>query len=254
LNFLGFGHSHIVALAMGAYALQAEGYCVAGAPVSGRFHYLYDADFEPAFHDVDGRVTLNSKLGEILASDDHRFVVVCLGGNEHNVLSVAEVEPKYDFIPSRDCEAVIDPDAWFIPEAVIRETLRGWMSPSITLLSLLTEATRRPVIAVAPPPPLPRERVLAFPREFFRSAVDSRKVSDDRIRRKMWLSQISLIDDLRRERNFAFVETPADVFDRNGMLAPEFWGKDASHGNEAYGRRMMLDALDRAATILASGT
>jgi hypothetical protein len=260
LRFIGFGHSHIVALATGAYALEAEGFRLGDEPIAGRFHYLYDDPFEPAFASVDGATRLNPAIRDILAGDDHEFVIACLGGNEHNVLSIARTDPKYDYISGREPEASLDPEAQFVPEALIRETLRGWMSPSITLLSLLKDATRRPLIVAAPPPPLPQARVRAVPKEFFNSIFDRRRLNDDRIRRKMWLTQLSLISDLCRERELAFIEPPQEVFGDDGLLGPEFWGQDASHGNEEYGRRMIghifarvAEILGRQAPILAPG-
>jgi hypothetical protein len=253
LNFIGLGHSHIVALATGAYALQAEGYCAGGAVLRGHFHYLYDPAFEPAFSDLNGHPVLHAALGRIISADDYEFIIVCPGGNEHNILAIAETGPRYDFVPRRDPEASIDPAAWLIPEAAIHQTLRGWMTDSITLLSLIRDATRRPIIAVAPPPPLPRERVLAFPKEFFRSVFDTRKLNSDRIRRKMWLSQIALIEDICSQLKISFVEAPPGIFDEAGMLAETFWGQDASHANDLYGRHMMRHTLDHAAKILVNG-
>lgn len=254
MKYIGLGHSHIVALATGAYALQAQGYCCAGAPVTGSFHYLYDPLYEPAVSLVDGRSKLHPELGRLVEFEDYEFIVACPGGNEHNVLAIAETSPKYDFIPKRDPDANLNPDAWIIPEAAIRATLRGWMATNITLLSLLKDATRRPIVVVAPPPPLPRERVLAFPKEFFRSVFDSRKLNSDYIRRKMWLSQVALIEDICNERQIFFVDPPQGIYDEAGMLAKKFWGNDASHGNDSYGLFMMRHTLDCVTSFLASGT
>jgi hypothetical protein len=253
LQFIGLGHSHIVALAKGAYSLQSDGYCIASAPVTGRFHYLYDPSFEPPFSILNGRSVLHPELDRLVGADDYEFIVACPGGNEHNILAIAETNPKYDFVPKREPEASINPDAWLIPEAAVRATLRGWMTTNITLLSLMKNSTRRPIVVVAPPPPLPRERVLAFPKEFFRSKFDVRKLNSDHIRRKMWLSQITLIQDICNERQIFFIEPPPGIFDESGMLAEAFWGIDASHGNEVYGRYMMRHTFDRVANILANG-
>ncbi len=252
MRIIGFGHSHIVALANGAYALQAEGHRFQGNDVSGRFYYLYGTDFEPPFAETDGSPKLNLRISEILAANDYDLVIACLGGNEHNALSIVQVEPKYDFAPARDPQASIDPDARFIPEGVIRGTLRGTMTQNVTTLSLIKEATRRPVVAVAPPPPLPRQRVLERPKEFL-GFFELRKLNEDRIRRKMWLSQLSLMEEICRERQIIFSEPPAEALDANGMLASAFWGKDASHGNDTYGKMMTCHILSQVATLVASG-
>ncbi len=252
MRIIGFGHSHIVALANGVYALQAEGHRFQGNEVSGRFHYLYGADFEPPFAEVEGRPKLNPHIAETLAAEDYDLVIACLGGNEHNALSIVQIDPKYDFAPARDPQARVDPDAQFIPEGVIKEALLGTMTQSVKTLSLIKAATRRPVVAAAPPPPLPRERVLECPKEFL-GFFDLRKLNEDRIRRKMWLSQLSLMEEICREGQIIFSEPPSEALDANGMLTQAFWGKDASHGNDAYGKKMISYILSQIEAPVAVG-
>ncbi|MGH6813907.1 MAG: hypothetical protein ACREDM_16745 [Methylocella sp.] len=44
LTFIGFGHSHIVAIAKGCYELQHIGRTFAGSPFVGHFYYLHDPE------------------------------------------------------------------------------------------------------------------------------------------------------------------------------------------------------------------
>ncbi len=118
---------------------------------------------------------------------------------------------------------------------------------------MIKVATRQPVVAVAPPPPLPRKRVLECPKEFL-GFFDLRKLNDDRIRRKMWLSQLSLMEEISREQHIIFSEPPAEALDTNGMLAQKFWGKDASHGNDAYGKMMISHILSQIVAPVVAGT
>lgn len=253
LHFVGLGHSHVVALAKGAYALQASAAMFDGRPIAGRFHYLYDKTFEPAFVDGATRLALNPKILEALAAGAPEFVLASMGGNEHNVLSIVQLYQRYDFILGEAPDLPLEPNAEILPEALIRETLREWMDEKVAVLRAVRRATTLPIVQIAPPPPLPRAQVIAHPKEFFRNAVDLRKLSPDPLRHKMWRLQLGLYRELCAEIGVLYVEAPPDMLDGDGMLAEKAWGGDATHANEFFGRAMVAAALGRIAPILAQG-
>ena len=163
LNFVGLGHSHIVALAKGAYALEAKGAEVGGRAICGRFRYLYDADFTPPFAD-EARTRLNPAIGAVLSDGAADFVLLSIGGNEHNVVSMRQPARRFDFILGETPDAPLDPKAEIVPEAAIRETLRDYMSENMRVLEAIRAASDLPMALVEPPPPLPRAHVLAYPK------------------------------------------------------------------------------------------
>jgi hypothetical protein len=250
LSFAGLGHSHVVALARGAYALQAQGAGIAGAPISGRFHYLYDAPYDPPFTAASRGQELNDAILDACRDGEPRFLLLSIGGNEHNVLSMAQPARRYDFILGENPDLPLDQSGEIIPESAVRETLRAWMSDKTAVLRAIRKVSEAPMIQIEPPPPLPREQVLAYPKEFFRSILEQRKLSSDLLRYKMWRVQAKLMRDLCDEADVLYVETLPDMIDEAGMLAKKAWGKDATHANEFYGEAMVAEALRRLSDIL----
>lgn len=244
LNFIGLGHSHIVALAKGAYALAAPGARVDGRAINGRFAYLYDAAYTPAFADK-GRNRLNPAIEAALRDGAPEFALLSIGGNEHNVVSMRQPARRFDFVLGEEPDGPLDPAAEILPEAAIRETLRDYMSENISVLQAIRAASGLPMVLVEPPPPLPRAQVLAYPKEFFRSQVDQRSMSPDNLRRKVWRVQVRIMRDLATELGVNYLPTPEGMIGPDGLLKSDACGQDATHANETYGA-MMVELATRA--------
>lgn len=242
--FVGLGHSHIVALAKGAYALQAREHRVGGRAMSSRFHYLYDPPYEPPFIDDSRGSILNPQIGAAICDGDPCFILTSLGGNEHNVLAISLGKPRFDFILGAEPDLPLEPRVELLPEAAIREALRDWMREKIGLLAAICKATSVPIIQIEPPPPLPKSQVTAYPKEFFRSLLDVRRMSSELVRYKMWRLQTEILRECCAQVGVKYVETPDEFVDKIGMLAAHAWGKDATHANERYGEEMIKRAVD----------
>jgi hypothetical protein len=244
--FAGFGHSHIVALAQGCYALTQRGERFQDQILEGRFHYLYGEELTPAVS-ADG---LNPKILEKIAEAKAQFVLLSLGGNEHSALSIVQRRERFDFILGAAPDLPLEPGATILPEAVIRETLREAMEEIFATLRAFRDVVPLPLIQIEPPPPLPGEKVLSDPVEFFHTLVDANRLSTDCLRYKMWRVQVSLYREFCERLNVGYAPIPADFFTEDGMLAPFAWSKDATHANVHFGERMILEALSLLATRL----
>lgn len=242
MHFVGLGHSHIVALAKGAYALLAAEYPVGAAPTCA-FHYLYDPQYEPAFELGSGRLNPNILAAACEGGPD--FIVASIGGNEHNVLGVPQASSRFDFILGEAPDLPLDPRAEILPESAVRETLRSWMREKLDVVEALRSLTSTPIYLIEPPPPLPRRRVLAYPKEFFRSAMERRQMSSDRLRYKMWRVQSSVYQAVSAARGLTFVSVPPSMIDPDGMLIEPLCGEDATHANEAFGKEILREVLRR---------
>lgn len=242
LTYAAFGHSHIVALAKGAYALETKQAYAGEGPTAGGFHYLYDAGYVPEVQiGADGPV-LHPAIRQVLDAGPD-IVILSIGGNEHNVLSIAQASPQFDFILGSAPDLALDKHAEVIPESVLRETLRDWMGVKIDTMQAIRKATTAPVIQVEPPPPLPREQVLAYPKEFFQKALSLRKVSPDLLRYKMWRLQTELYREICAGLGIDYFATLPDFIGPDGTLVRSAWAADATHANELFGERMMRDVF-----------
>ena len=250
LNFIGIGHSHIVALAKGSYALEAKQAQIAGQTIHGRFHYLYDAPYMPAFTDA-AQTALNPAILGLLTAGGLDFALLSMGGNEHNVLSMRQTTPRFDFILREEPDAAVDPAAEIVPEAAIRETLADYMRDNMRVLHALRAASGLPMVMVEPPPPLPRAHVLAYPKEFFRTQFDQAGMSSDALRRKVWQVEARMLRAASAELGIVWLATPPDMFGADGLLKTSACGQDASHANEAYGEVMIAAAARLMAAEIA---
>lgn len=245
LNFVGLGHSHIVALARGAYALHARGFEIDGETTAGKFHYLYNSEYAPPFRD-DG--STNPNILAALKQDAPRFVLTAMGGNEHNVLSMVRFSPAFDFILGEKPDLPLERGE-IVPESVVRESLRQHAADSLAVLRAVRAATDLPVVQIEPPPPAPRAQVLAYPKEFFRSVIDVRKISPELLRHKMWRVQAAVYREVCKQIGVHYIETPQQLIDGDGMMAEAALGDDATHANAFYGETMVAEALRRVAAL-----
>ncbi len=242
LNFVGVGHSHIVALARGSEALQAKHLDIAGERVAGQFHYLHDPRFVPPLSEGG---EINANLRETLTESAPRFVLTALGGNEHNVLAISQFAPPFDFILGEAPDLPLARGRAILPEAALRETFRQLMAETFEVLRAIRAAVETPVVQVEPPPPTPRAQVLACPGEFFQTAISGDDVPPDLLRYKMWRVQCGLYREMCGKSGVTYVETPPAVVDSAGMMAEIALGTDATHANAIYGEAMLTRVLQR---------
>lgn len=243
MKVLGLGHSHIVAIARGCYDLQHAGATIAGQAFTSSFHYLFAPELTPTLVQEEGPPRLNPRLAELITQENAAFGLLAIGGNEHIALSIAQGREPVDFILGENPELPLAARAAILSEAAVRETLRERMAETLGVLAALRRATSIPLFCLEPPPPLPDVRVLAYPKEFFRKAVDSRKLSPELFRHKIWRVQGALYRAACARENIEFVGVPESFVTSQGVLAEDAWGADASHANQSFGAAMVVKAI-----------
>lgn len=252
MKLLGLGHSHIVAIAKGCYELQHRGATIGGEPISSTFLYLYDPQIMPTLVEGAGAPVINPRLAEIVAKEEAAFGLLSVGGNEHIAMSIIQPREPVDFVLGENPDLPLAGGASIVPEAGVRETMREKMASTLATLSALRRATAIPLFCLEPPPPLPDSRVLAYPKEFFRKAVDRSKLSSELFRYKMWRVQSGLYRSACAKENIEFVEVPPCFVAPPGVLAETAWGADASHANPLFGEAMVRKAMETMETRLAA--
>lgn len=241
--FLALGHSHIVALARGFDLLVHDGALAFETAVKCGFHYLHAGEFRPNLTREGREDALHPAIGDLLARYEPLPVILAVGGNEHNVLSILEAEPKYDFILAERPDLPLAAVAEIYPEAMAREILRDWMDDGLRLLRAIRAASRSPMAQMSPPPPLPKSHVLAFPGDLLSDPAAGDRIAADALRFKMWRLACGLYRETCREAGVAFIEAPSDATDANGMMCELYRGGDPTHANDKFGRRMLEAAF-----------
>lgn len=241
ISFASFGQSHNVALASGYYEMQRlQETGLGGARFEGVFHSIYDGPFAPPVTEEQ----LNPALVAFLARMRPNVILLSLSGNEHNILSIAQQERRFDFLLDETSQLDPDPRLEILPLAAIRETLREWMDFNHVRATAraFRATTGAPIYMIEPPPPLPAEHVRAHP-EIFEKALRKGKISSDNLRHKIWRAQSGLYQEICRESDIRFVPVPAQLVDENGTLVAAACGADATHANARFGRIMIFEVM-----------
>ncbi len=241
ISFIGFGHSHNVALAKGYYALvKKNAASFEGVPFSGSFHSLYDPPFAPVLGEGGA---LQPAIIEFMKNAKRQFILLSISGNEHNILSIVQHKKPFDFILDAS-DPALEPGVEILTRAAVRETVREWMEFNRVdaITRAFGEATALPIVLVEPPPPLPASHVRANP-DIFEKALCKARVSSDALRHKIWRLQGELYLEICHKYGVRFVPVPGRLLDVNGLLVREGCGLDATHANEIFGQQMMLEIL-----------
>jgi hypothetical protein len=243
-TFIAFGHSHIVAFAKGAYEYEASDLPAEAPRIRSGFVYLYDPAYNPVVTGAPDAPELNPKLHEELAAAPWNFVVLVCGGNEHNVLGIVRNKRPFDFVLSSAPDLPLQRGYELVPEALMREVLKKHMAEPLQTMRAFRAATSLPVVQLEPPPPLPNHRVLAYPREFVRATLFRKNIAPEAVRHKLWRLESEIYRKFCEDIGIAYLRAPANMVDKNGMLAEAGWGADATHANPRYGLEAVKDAIN----------
>jgi hypothetical protein len=115
----------------------------------------------------------------------------------------------------------------------------------------------QPVICGTPPPKGNDERLRALlaNEPYFvsialamKAGLQDVELSPRLLRLKLWLVLQEMLEDVARTHSVPFLPVSASAQTGDGFLAEEYWGGDATHANEAYGR-VMRDHLAAALNL-----
>ena len=238
---LGFGHSHIVAIAEGfslwrCTAAQAEG-------VASQFHYLHAPEFTPNV--AAAETGLNGAILEKFAQPDLCATFLSVGGNEHNILSVLQNFGRIDFILGEEPDLPLEAGAEILTEAALREALRGRARQPLAAIAAFGRVEARPMIFFEAPPPLPTHHIVEHPGDLLGPAGHRAPISPERLRYKMWRLSCALYREACEAAGIAYLPVPPSLIDAQGMLAAQGLGPDATHANERFGLVMVKQAMGR---------
>lgn len=155
---------------------------------------------------------------KLIGSAAPNAAVLCLNGNQHNILGF-----------NREDSLSLDSKLEILKRKV-KNPLSGW-------LKLLKTCRPKALIIQLPPPPLNSGAVekawaLKFPALKF-------DIESPEIRLKLWEFQCKVTRDVANENGIPVVTFPENIFGSDGFLAPELCGKDTTHANVEYGRRVL---------------
>jgi hypothetical protein len=109
-------------------------------------------------------------------------------------------------------------------------------------------AARCAVFHLAPPPPKQDvDHILSNPdSDFTKAGILENGVSPAPLRLKLWELQMRVLRKLCEEWDVGLVPPPGEAVDSSGFLKRDYYAKDATHANAAYGE-LVLRQLERLA-------
>lgn len=163
-----------------------------------------------------------------IASDFARYakdkdaVVLCINGNEHNIIGLTEIDRLED--------------ALRIVGNGVRKALDHWVG-------LLHPHISAPVLLLVPPPPIEsEEHIRTSPGEFREKfELHPLRASGDRL--QLWQRQREVTEQYGKQHGVVVLQPPDSVFSASGFLATDCCGADPTHGNANYGRRAIAQVV-----------
>ena len=181
-------------------------------------------------------------------------VLAAVGGVAHNFLSLAELEPPFDFVlPARE-DLGADPSKDLVPYRLVREFLQRRCERVLPILAALKKmAAERMLVIESPPPVRDNAHVRqCLARQFANRFHADLRVTSPSFRYKIWRVNSEVYEDFCRREDLAFVRAPASAIEDGMFLRPEGWrAQDAIHGNAWYGACVVEAARMRLSDAVA---
>jgi hypothetical protein len=170
------------------------------------------------------------------------LVVSMVGGNQHAVYSTIQHPERFDFF-APEANTVAEPDAAIIPYRVIEQTFDiGLRKGDARLLEAIRAATVARVVHILPPPPkADNDHIKQYHETLFAKDLPKLGVSSPELRLKFWKLQKRILVQICAELGIEVVMPPKRAVDEAGFLRPEFYARDATHGNWLYGERILRE-------------
>jgi hypothetical protein len=201
---------------------------------------------------VVGDTTLEDFLGIIGGLRASDIVLSMVGGNQHAVFSTIQHPVPFDFLEP-GAEAVIAPAVEIIPHRVVASFFADWLKKGDgRSIEAIRNATKARVIHVIPPPPKADNAFINAHHEtvFAREGISAQGVSPPALRMRFWRLQTRLLAKFCKSIGVEVLMPPGRTLDEEGFLGKDFYAKDATHANSAYGEFVLreVDKLVRRAT------
>jgi hypothetical protein len=179
------------------------------------------------------------KLVRELTPED--IVLSMIGGNQHAVFSMIQHPRPFDFYTPRGEAAAhgVETIPYRALEDVFAKGLRGGDGKS---LEALRKATPARVVHIIPPPPKADNAFIErYHESHFARDLPNLGVSPPELRLKFWRLQTRVLEEICAELGLEVMMPPPRTVDEDGYLRPEFYAQDATHGNWAYGERVLRE-------------
>jgi hypothetical protein len=226
------GHSHVACVATALARLPIEGVEAVNLWATSEPEDWHPQEF-------------SRTLRRMVRNANPAVICLCMGGNEHNVLGVAEHPEPFSVGDMVEGSAPADPDRWFVPRAVMRDALREYLEPVRRWNEIACETFAGSAkVFFSPPPPIADwEHIQSHP-GVFREALDLGP-APNALRMALYRLQTELLKEMATRAGAGFIEPPDEALDGDGLLAKRYFGRSPTHANDDYGAIMLRAILER---------
>lgn len=184
-----------------------------------------------------------------------RTALILWQGNQHNATYLFAPSPPFDFFVAERPDLPISENMEIVPETAVAASFEPSFANLHPLLEKLKATGCRPVLCGTPPPKGDNEllrRLLPEENHFIRLAeqmgveLQDVPLSSPLLRLKMWMVLQRMTAEVGKSHEVPFIAVPERVRTETGFLRQEYWARDATHANEAYGEVVLAhwhDAL-----------
>jgi hypothetical protein len=174
-------------------------------------------------------------------------IISMIGGNQHAVFSTIQHPNAFDLLePGAGAESLRG-DAQIVPYRAIASFIghgirNGRDGKAIGAIRAAT--TAKMVHIISPPPKRDSDFIRSYHETRFKAEIAELGVSPPELRMKIWRMQHRLTREFCEELGVIPMDPPATALDADGYLLPEYYARDATHANRAYGL-LLLEELER---------
>lgn len=172
-------------------------------------------------------------------SSPHEVLVSVIGGNQYNALGLLRHPEPFDVLePGGDTTGA--PGARIIPYAIMTQVFAEHLrnGRSAEMIRLRAAFTGRAFHMAPPPPKQDNEYIRQRAEKDFRQEKVVPPINDPHARLRLYRLQVEGLKRLCATLEMGVVEAPSETTN-GGFLAPDYWGKDATHANAEYGEVML---------------
>jgi hypothetical protein len=193
-------------------------------------------------------------LTDVVTQSDLTHLFILWRGNQLSIRATLLDGPEFDVVLPSDLDRPPDPGVEVIPCSVFQTIVRTSLANDRDLGDLISTSHRSGahLWMLAPPPLLPdqavRDRLTQQPQFVARLsqlglAPDEVRLVPSRVRARLRSLLLDVYSDFAAEQGVGFIPPPMASSDDAGMLLPEYWGPDVTHGNAAYGAAYLRELL-----------
>lgn len=185
-------------------------------------------------------------ISKLQASD---LLVITILGTAHNALGLLQHDEPFDIAPRPETNIShfeIIKGSSLIPRAALWDSLQNSMTEN-TFIPKAREAARCNTCHLFTPPPKEDNNfIMESTKRYQQRSIADRGVGHPSLRLKLWQLEMEVLGAVCAKWGVSTVPTPNAACTREGFLKPEYYAKDATHGNEDYGE-LVLQQLEQVA-------